>query len=200
MTLVGPTARCQQRQKPRIFPTYGAITPSIQEEGAEHIFFSAFHVRDLGQSFPLQKEHFVFDVSGVPSFDLSLLFPFSLPLRLPFSLPLRWLFSFAFALAFAFLASYPCSLVALSLTYLHHSESCGLCCQYCCFDCVPERVQILRLVLPYRTFPLLQGLTSASRERTLQQLHHCRSISTSVHRLPLFHKSSPELESIHWIA
>ena len=38
VTLVGPSARCQQRQKPRIFPTYGAVTPSIQVEGAEHIF------------------------------------------------------------------------------------------------------------------------------------------------------------------
>ena len=73
-------------------------------------------------------------------------------------------------------------------------------CQYCCFDCVLERVQILRLVLSYRTFTLLQGLTSAFRERTLQQLHQHRSISTSVHRLPLFQKSSPDLESIHWIA
>ena len=34
----------------------------------------------------------------------------------------------------------------------------------------------------------------------MQQLHQHRSISTSVHRLPLFQKSSPDLESIHWIA
>ena len=59
-------------------------------------------------------------------------------------------------------------------------------CQHCCFDCV----QILRLVLPYRTFTLFQGLTSASRKRSLQQLHQHRPMSTSVHRLPLFQKWS----------
>ena len=66
--------------------------------------------------------------------------------------------------------------------------------------CVPERVHVLGLVLPYRTFALLQGLTSAFRERALQQLHQHRTISTSVHRLPHFQKSSPDLESIHWVA
>ena len=151
-----------------------------------HCFFSAGHVRDLGQSSSLQKEHFVFHVSDVPSFDLFLLFPFSLPLRLLFSLPSRLLFSLPLRLPLPFSfhtilrASYPCSLVAVSLTYLHHSVGC----QCCCFDCVPERVQILRTVLPYWTFPLLQGLTSASRERTLQQLHQHRSTSTSVQRPP----------------
>ena len=80
----------------------------------------------------------MFDVSDVPSFDLSLLFPFFLPLRLLLSLPLRLLLPLPFALALAFArlpfsfhillsASCCCSLVALSLTYLHHSESCGLC-------------------------------------------------------------------------
>ena len=73
-------------------------------------------------------------------------------------------------------------------------------CQHCCFDCVLERVQILRFAPPHRKLPLLQGLTSVFRERTLQQLHQHRSTSTSVHRLPLFQKSSPDLESIRWIA
>ena len=43
-----------------------------------------------GVAFFLQKKHFTFDMSVVPSFGLSLLFPllFSLPLSLPFSLPL----------------------------------------------------------------------------------------------------------------
>ena len=38
MTLVGPSARCQQRQNLTFTPTHDAVTPSIQEEGAEHIF------------------------------------------------------------------------------------------------------------------------------------------------------------------
>ena len=45
--------------------------------------------------------------------------------------------------------------------------------------------------------------SSKARARTLpppQRLHQHRSISTSVHRLPHFQKSSPDLESSHWIA
>ena len=47
------------------------------------VFFSAGHLRDLEQSFPLQKEHFVFDVSDVPSFDFSFLFAFALAFLFP---------------------------------------------------------------------------------------------------------------------
>ena len=39
--------------------------------------------------FLCRRRHFAFDVSDVPSFDLSLFFPFSLPLRLLLPLPLR---------------------------------------------------------------------------------------------------------------
>ena len=147
---------------------------------------------NLGRSFPLQKEHFVFDVFDVTSFDLSLLFPFSLPMRLLLSLPLRLPFSLHTLLR----ASCLCGLVVLSLTNLHHSESCGLCTSIAALIVS----KILHLVPLYRTFPLLQGLTSASHERTLQQLHQHRSISTYVHQLPHIQKSSPDLESIHWIA
>ena len=38
MTLVGPTARCQQRQNLTFTQRTTRNTPSIQEEGAEHIF------------------------------------------------------------------------------------------------------------------------------------------------------------------
>ena len=122
--------------------------------------------------FSLQKKHFTFNVSVVPSFGLSLPFPlpFSLLLSLPFSSPLP----FAFVLTSAFhervdfhwsgvvpvrsaplsvrliciafhsllRASYPCSLVACRPTCLRHSGSCGLC-QYCCLDCVLKRVSTL---------------------------------------------------------
>ena len=61
-----------------------------------HCFLLSEPGRELGAilssvaPFSLQKKHFTFDVSDVPSFGLSLLFPllFSLPLSLPFSLPL----------------------------------------------------------------------------------------------------------------
>ena len=43
-------------------------------------------------------------------------------------------------------------------------------------------------------------MTAASHERTLQQLHQHRSITTSLHRLSLFQESSTDLESIHWVA
>ena len=117
-----------------------------------------------------------------------------LPWRLLFSLPLRLLLS-----AFLFPQTVECIMLLQSRRAQSDVSSplliLWVVCEHRCFDCVPERVQILRLVLPYRTLPLLQGLTSVFRERTLQQLHQHRSISTSVHRLPLFQKSSPDLES-----
>ena len=147
----------------------------------------------------------MFDVSDVPFFDLSLLFPFCLCLCACFSLCFCACLCLCacsclclcLSLCTHFLSSScSCSLVALSLTYLHHSGSCGLCasiaalivskfCASCC-----------------RTghFTLFQGLTSASRERSLLRLHQHRSMSTSVRRLPLFQKWSRDFESIRWIA
>ena len=114
----------------------------------------------------------MFDVSDVPSFNLSLLFPFSLTLRLP--LPLR--------------ASHLCSLVAVSLTNLHHSESSG---------CVP----VLMLCLCPGACPNSAPRTAIQDIPTRPRpVRGHRSISTSVHRLPHFQKSSPDLETSHWIA
>ena len=73
------------------------IHPSFSMEFAlcscSTIFFSASQTENLEQSFrtwpfSLQKKHFTFDMSDVPSFVLSLLFPlsFSLSLSLSFSL------------------------------------------------------------------------------------------------------------------
>ena len=159
----------------------------------------------------------MFDVSDDPSFNLSLLFAFSLPLRLLFSLTLRLLFSLPlrlllplplrlplplplrvllpFSLHTLLRASCLCSLVALSLTYLHRSGSCGLCASVAAL--IVSR-SVSKFCASYRVQDV--HLTSASRETTLQQSHQHRSISTSIQRLPLFQKSSPDLESIHWIA
>ena len=131
----------------------------------------------------------MFDVSDVPSFDLSLLFSFLCASALALT--------FAFALAFAFLFPHTFECITPRLTYLHHSESCGLCASVTAL--IVSR-SVSTFCASYCRTGLLQGLTSASRERTLQQLHQHRSISTSVHRLPHFQKSSPDLESIHWIA
>ena len=199
------------------------------------IFFSASQAENLGQSFQvwpfsLQKKHFTFDVSVVPSFGLSLALlsfvflsplslPFSLPLPLPLLLPLPFMSAstsigvvsfpsamphclYAWCIAFHSLlrASYPCSLVAFRPTCLRHSGSCGLCAKYCCLDRVLKRVGTLCLTLSHKSFPLLQGLTSVSHKRKLQQLHQHRSVPSAVCWLPFFQKTSPNFESIRWIA
>ena len=55
-----------------------------------------------------------------------------------------------------------------------------LVCQHCCLHRVLKRVHVLCLVLPCRTFPLLQGLASPSRERTLQHARY-RPLFTGSH-------------------
>ena len=86
------------------------------------VFFPAGHLRDLGQSFPLQQEHFVFDVSDVPSFGLSLPFPLSLPLRLPSSFAFALAFAFASALALVF--AFACFCLSLSKYFwVHHTPA-----------------------------------------------------------------------------
>ena len=60
-------------------------------------------------------------------------------------------------------------------------------CQCCCFDCVLERVHVLCLVLPYRTFTLLRGLTPTLPEIVSRSRVHSldRSVSTRFLRTSL---------------
>ena len=94
--------------------------------------------------------------------------------------------------------SYTCSLVAFIPTCLRHSGSDGSCTNIAsvivswraCLNSAPHTVA---------QFPLLQNLTSVSCNRKLQ-LHQHRSVPSSVCPLPIFLKTSPHFESIHWIA
>ena len=60
-------------------------------------------------------------------------------------------------------------------------------------DRVLERVRNLCFVSSHESFPLLP------MKRKLQQLNQHCSVPSSVCRLPLFQKTSPDLKSIRWI-
>ena len=73
--------RLSAASKPHIYPTHDAVTPSIQEEGAEHIFsISLQSFFSLSPEFfflSLSLQSFFFSLSGV-FFSLSLKFFLSL--------------------------------------------------------------------------------------------------------------------------
>ena len=67
--------------------------------------------------FSLQKEHFPFDVSDVPSFTLSLLF--ALPLSLPLPLPFVLTFAFRERVDFHWCGVVPVRYAPLSVCLMH---------------------------------------------------------------------------------
>ena len=144
-----------------------------------------------------------------PSFCLCLCLSSYLCLSWVHRLPLVWcrsrplcpncLYAWYIALHSLLRASYPCSLVAFRPTCLRHSGSCGLCASIAALI-VSWSVSELCLILPHKSFPLLQDLTSVSHKRKLQQLHQHRSVPSSVCRLPFFQEASPDFDSIRWIA
>ena len=108
----------------------------------------------------LQKKHFTYDVSDVPSFALSLLFP--LPFSLPLPLP-SYLCLFMSASTSIGVVSFPSAMPHCLYCFMHRfpltSESMvplqprrvqsnvpapfwilWVLCQYCCFDRVLKRV------------------------------------------------------------